>query len=166
MQFPSVSFSGVELTQAGIAAAAAYAADHGTAATLAPFAVAPLRDPEAPRRLSLSQGNADALALPDQSVDLVFTVLALEQMESVRAAALAELARVARRHVVMIEPFADWNTEPHRRGYIARHHYFASTIEGLRDAGLAPVLATVDMPNKLSFRAGLVVAEPARSGHG
>jgi hypothetical protein len=63
----------------------------------------------------------------------------------------------------MIEPFADWNIEPHRRGYIARNDYFASTVEGLRDSALTPLLATVDMPNKLSFRAGLVVAAPTRA---
>ena len=102
------------------------------------------------------------MPLPDNSVDVAFTVLALEQMERVRHRALAELARVARRYVVMIEPFADWNSEPHRRGYIARHDYFASTVDGLRAAGLVPVVATADMPNKLSFRAGIVVAEVAR----
>ena len=161
MQFPDVAFSGIELAEAGVAAAAAYAADVRTPAALASFAVGPILDPAAPRRLSLRQGSADALPLPDKSVDVVFTVLALEQMERVRAAALAELARVARRHVVMIEPFADWNTEPHRRGYIVRNDYFASTIESLRDSGLRPIVATADMPNKLSFRAGLVVAEPA-----
>ena len=39
---------------------------------------------------------------------------------------------------------------------------FASTVDGLRASSLAPVLATADMPNKLSFRAGLVVAEVMR----
>ena len=159
MQFPDISFSGVELTEAGVAAATSCASDVHTAATLAPFAVGALRDREAPRRLSLRQGSAAALPLPDKSVDVAFTVLALEQMERLRGAALAELARVARTHVVMIEPFADWNTEPHRRGYLTRHDYFASTIEGVREYGLRPVLATADMPNKLSFRAGLVIAE-------
>ncbi len=158
MLFPSVAFSGVELTRAGVAAASALAADEHTPGILAPFAVSPLRDAAAPRRLALAQGPADALPLPDKSVDVAITVLALEQMERVRAAALAELARVARRHVVMIEPFADWNTEPHRRGYIARHDYFASTVEELKGSGLTPLVATADMPNKLTFRAGLVVA--------
>ena len=162
MQFPDVAFSGVELTEAGLTAARAYAEDDRTPATLASFAAGPLRDPAAPRRLLLQQGSAAALPLADKSVDLVFTVLALEQMERVRAAALAELARVARRHVAMIEPFADWTTEPHRRGYITRHDYFASTVEGLRESGLTPLVTFVDMPNKLSFRAGLVVAEPSR----
>jgi ubiquinone/menaquinone biosynthesis C-methylase UbiE len=162
MQFPSITFSGVELTAAGVERARALAVDARTPATLAPFAVGTLRDPAAPVRLRLQQGQAAAVPLPDKSVDVAFTVLALEQMERVRQAALAELARVSRRFVVMIEPFADWNSEPHRRGYIVRHDYFASTVEGLRASGLTPVLATADMPNKLSFRAGIVVAEVTR----
>ena len=44
MQFPGVAFSGIELTEAGIAAAAAYAADVRTPATLSSFAVGPLLD--------------------------------------------------------------------------------------------------------------------------
>ena len=161
MLFPSIAFSGVELTRSGVEAATALAADASTAAVLAPFAVAPLRDPEAPRRLSLREGGADALPLPDKSVDMVITVLALEQMERVRHAALAELARVARKHVVMIEPFADWNREPHRRGYIGQHDYFAACVDDLHRFSLSPVVATADMPNKLQFRAGLVVASVA-----
>jgi len=34
--------------------------------------------------------------------------------------------------------------------------------EGRRDSGLMPLLAAVDMPDEQAFRAGLVVAEPAR----
>ena len=163
MLFPEVAFSGVELTRAGVDAASALAADAATAGVLAPFAVSALRDREAPRRLVLQTGSADALPLPDKSVDMAITVLALEQMERLRAGAIAELARVARRHVVMIEPFADWNAESHRRGYIARHDYFASTVDELRGSGLTPVVATADMPNKLQFRAGLVVASVGRA---
>ena len=162
MQFPSIAFSGVELTAAGVDAARRLAADPSTPAALAGFAVGELQDPAAPQRLRLQQGSAAAVPLPDKSVDVAFTVLALEQMERVRHQALDELARVARRFVIMIEPFADWNTEPHRRGYIERHDYFASSVDALRTRGLEPVLATVDMPNKLSFRAGLVVAEVTR----
>jgi len=158
MQFPEVHFSGVELTDAGIAATRALAGDAATPARLAPFAILPLADPTAPGRLDLQQGSALALPLADDSVDMVVTVLALEQMEAIRETALRELARVARRHVVMIEPFADWNAEGHRLEYIRRHDYFAARVDELPRYGLRPVVATVDMPNKLTFRAGLVVA--------
>lgn len=158
MQFPSIRFSGVELTEAGVANARALAADAGTAQALAPFAVGDLRDLQAPSRLDLQQGGADALPLADKCVDVAITVLALEQMERIRDRALAELARVARRHVVMVEPFRDWNDDGHRRKYIERNDYFAARVDDLSRHGLTPLVATADMPNKVSFRAGIVVA--------
>ena len=159
MQFPDVQFSGVELSEAGVRAARRLIDDPSTPNLLAPFAVQPLVDREAPQRLDLRQGSAAALPLEDKSVDMAITVLALEQMEQIRAAALTELARVARSHVVMIEPFADWNAEGHRREYIRRHDYFAARVDELPRYGLTPVAATSDMPNKLAFRAGIVVAK-------
>jgi hypothetical protein len=158
MQFPEIGFLGVELTAAGLAAAQVLIDDPLTPQHLHAFAVGPLRDPLAPRRLVMCQGSADALPLADKSVDVAITVLALEQMERIREAALCELARVARRHVVMIEPFADWNADGHRREYIRRHDYFAARVDEMHRYGLHPIVATADIPNKLSFRAGLVVA--------
>jgi hypothetical protein len=158
LQCPGIRFAGVELTQAGVDAARSLAADQRTAGRLADFAIDPVHDPAGMQRLDLRQGTADRLPMPDRSVDVAITVLALEQMESIRHAALAELARVARRHVVMIEPFADWNADGHRRDYIRRYDYFAGRIDELPRYGMKPVVATADIPNKLSFRAGLVVA--------
>jgi hypothetical protein len=86
------------------------------------------------------------------------TVLALEQMERIRPAALREIARVARRHVVMIEPFRDWNSDGHRPSYIKRHDYWSGAIDELSSYDLTPIAATADMPQKLTFRAGIVVA--------
>jgi hypothetical protein len=86
-------------------------------------------------------------------------------MERIRAAALSELARVARRWVVMIEPFADWNADGHRRAYIQQNDYFAARTDELSEYGLTPIVVTADMPNKLSFRAGLVVASVAACAH-
>jgi SAM-dependent methyltransferase len=164
MQFPDIRFLGVELTQAGVAATKALADDPSTPDRLAPFAIEPLADRQALRRLDVRHGSADALPLPDGAVDVAVTVLALEQMERIRAQALRELARVARHHVVMIEPFADWNAEGHRLEYIRRHDYFAARVDELPRYGLRPVVATADMPNKLTFRAGLVVAAVERQG--
>jgi ubiquinone/menaquinone biosynthesis C-methylase UbiE len=158
MQFPAIRFAGVELTQAGLDKARSLSADPLTPGQLESFAVGALRDVTAPGRLDLRQGSADALPLEDKSVDVAVTVLALEQMEQIRDQAIAELSRVARQHVVMIEPFADWNMDGHRREYIRRHDYFAARVADLPRYGLVPLVATADMPNKLSFRAGLVVA--------
>jgi hypothetical protein len=157
MQLPDVHFAGVELTEAGCRTALTLARDPETVRTLKDFAVGPILDPLAPARLDLRVGSAAALPLPDKSMDMVITVLALEQMERIRAQALRELARVARRHVIMIEPFYDWNAAGHRRKYIERYDYFDARIEDLPEYGLTPIVATADMPNKLAFRAGVVV---------
>ena len=61
------------------------------------------------------QGNAAALPYPDRSFDVVYTILAVEQMESIREQAMREIVRVARSHVVMIEPLMDSNRDPLRR---------------------------------------------------
>ncbi len=158
MQFPKIQFSGVELTDSGLEQARALALDPATAAILKPFTTATEFDAEAPRRLTLHTGTAEVLPIADKSVDMVITVLALEQMESIRDRAIAELVRVARRHVMMVEPFRDWNLDGHRRKYIQRYDYFAASIADLARYGLTPIVATADMPNKVTFRAGVVIA--------
>src|SRR5690606_1356218 len=95
-RFPEVEFTGVELTAAGHRAARALQAEERLPQHLVAFAPEPLVDLTGFRRVDFRQGNAAALDFPDQRFDLVYTVLALEQMERVRARALAEIARVTR----------------------------------------------------------------------
>jgi hypothetical protein len=161
VQFPDIRFSGVELTEAGVRTARTLALDPATPRLLERVVVDGVRDRAALSRLDLQQGSADALPVPDKSVDLVMTVLALEQMERIRDAALRELARVARRHVVMIEPFRDWNSEGRQLEYIRRLDYWSAAIDDLPAFGLTPIAADADIPQKLTSRAGIVVAEVA-----
>jgi hypothetical protein len=159
VQFPAIRFGGVELTEAGVRTARRLAADPRTDVLLRDFVVTSVRDRTAPARLALALGSADALPFPDRSFDTVVTVLALEQMERIRPLVLREIARVAQRHVVMIEPFREWNSDGHRPDYIKHHDYWSGAIADLQSCGLRPIAATADMPQKLTFRAGIVVAE-------
>jgi hypothetical protein len=59
----------------------------------------------------------------------------------------------------MIEPFKEWNSDGHRPEYIRRHDYWSGAINDLPSYGLTPIAASADMPQKLTFRAGIVVAE-------
>ncbi len=161
VQCPGVRFGGVELTDAGVRTARVLAAAAGTPDLLREFVVDEVRDVSALQRLDLRQGSAEALPLPDKSVDMVITVLALEQMDRIRESALREIARVARRHVVMIEPFRDWNEDGHRREHIRRNDYWSAAIDDLPAFGLTPIVATADVPQKLKFHAGIVVTEVA-----
>lgn len=159
VQFPEVRFTGVELTEAGVRAARRLAVDPHTPRLLEEFVVESVRDDAAAARVELRHGSAEALPLADKSVDVVITVLALEQMERIRETALRELARVARRHVVMFEPFRDWNSHPPHRDYIRRLDYWSAALEDLPAFGLIPSVAYADIPQKLTSRAGLVVAD-------
>jgi hypothetical protein len=164
VQFPEIRFGGVELTHAGVRTALRLAGDAETPRLLEAFAVDRVCDSAALSRLDLRQGSADALPLADKSVDTIITVLALEQMERIREAALRELARVARHNVIMIEPFRDWNDDPRHRAYVRRLDYWAGGVEELREFGLVPLVADGDLPQKLTTRAGIVIARVETPG--
>ena len=67
----------------------------------------PLLSRTAHQKITFMQGNAAELPFPDRSFDLVYTVHALEQMDEIAPKALSEIARVAKKRVIFIEPFRD-----------------------------------------------------------
>jgi hypothetical protein len=81
-------------------------------------------------------------------------------MNEVRRAALRELARVARKWVVMLEPFRDFNTTPERMYYTRSRDYLSAAVQDLESHGLRPVQVFADFPSKVTRGVGLVVAEP------
>jgi hypothetical protein len=99
------------------------------------------------------------LPFDEGSFDLVYSVLALELMDHIRDDVLAEMRRVSRGHVAMVEPFFEWHATGHRREMIAARGYFAQPIAGLDAFGLEPIVAMADMPHKLDYQPGLVVAK-------
>jgi ubiquinone/menaquinone biosynthesis C-methylase UbiE len=156
---PSVRFTGIELTDAGVQAARRLQAHtklpEAILASL-PFEVA---DPDAFRRVEFRQGNAAGLPFPDAGFDLAMTSLALEQMNEVKDSAFRELARVARRKVVMLEPFRDFNRTPERRYYTQSRNYLSSGVSDLPKYGLRPVVIFEDFPSKVNRGVGLIVAD-------
>jgi len=157
--FPDVAFAGLELTTAGIHAARDLLKGPDLHPGAVSFFPGSIRDASARGRVHLVRGDASQLPYGSGAVDVIYTVLALEQMESIRDAVLKELRRVASRYVVMIEPFQELNATGIRRHYIESNHYFDARIESLSTYGLTPVLTLDDMPNKVLFHVGLVVAE-------
>lgn len=157
-RFPGVSFTGVELTREGARAATELQRADELPKPMQAFAPLPLLDVGAFRRVRFVQGDASRLPLADRSVDLVVTILALEQMERVRQLALAEIARVAGRHTLMIEPFREFNERGPTRRYIVARDYFQGRIADLPSHGLEPELVLNDFPQEFYLRAGAVVA--------
>jgi tRNA G46 methylase TrmB len=159
--FPDVSFAGLELTTQGVHAARELLHADRLHPGAVPFFVGAVRDPQGPRRVRLYRGDAAHLPYRNGAFDVVCTVLALEQMESIRDAVLREVRRASARYVVMIEPFHELNAEGLRRQFIASSHYFDARIDALPRYGLRPIFTLSDMPNKVLFHVGLVVADLA-----
>lgn len=157
-RFPEIKFVGVELTPAGVAAAQAMQALPELPASFVSGSPEPLRDLAAHRTVDLRVGNAAELQFPDNSFDLVYTRLALEQMELVREKALKEIARVSANAVVLIEPWRDYNLNDPGRAYVRRMGYFTGKISHLAKLGFKVVMSTGEIPQKVQFNAGPVVA--------
>lgn len=161
--FPQIRFTGVELTEEGTARARAAQGDQAIASLLQGYSPLPVRDSTALSRIEFVQGDAASLPFEDDSFDLVMTVLAVEQMEGIRGRALAEIARVARRHVLMLEPFRDANRTVLRRLYVHSRDYFRGSIGELADFGLKPVWATGDYPQEAFLGTALALSEKVTS---
>ena len=159
--FPELRFHGVELSQQGVDAALRIRDLPELPRELAEFAGDLLVDPTAYKRVEVQQGNAKALPFPDDHFDVLYTVLALEAMEEIRHQALRELSRVARRFVIMVEPFRDHNSRGGRYYHHAQHNYFGARVEDLPLDGLEPVCVYSDFPKLLRLWPAFVVARPA-----
>lgn len=161
-RFPHIRFEGVELSTGGIEKSRASQEEETLPAGLQSFSPEPVVDLTAHRRVRFTKGSAAELPFRDGEFDLVYSSLALEQMEPIRHQALKEFARVTGRHAVMIEPFADVNTTSLRRAYVAAHDYFQGAVGDLPNYGLHPLWTTRDMPQKLWLGTALVVSEKRR----
>ena len=158
-RFPQVSFAGLELTKSGLIRAKAVQEQPQLPMALQQFSPEPPRELIAHRTIEFRQGSAAQIPFAENSFDLVFSSLALEQMERIRPQALAEFARVARRHTVMLEPFRDTNRSGFPREYILAWDYFRGSIRELKTHGLLPILVTDDMPTETWLKPCLVVCE-------
>ena len=108
--------------------------------------------------MRILRGDASELPFDSDAFDLVETILALEQMESVRHKALSELSRVTADAVCMIEPFREANRGVWSRAYLAWRDYFRGKIGDLQDFDLTPEIATDDIPQKYFEKAAIVLA--------
>ena len=163
--FPDVEFAGVELTREGHEAALEFQRHEVLPEAMQAYAPLSLKDTTAFRRIRFIQGNAADLPFEDNAFDLVYSILALEQMEQIRDQALAEFARVAGKHTLMIEPFRDVNNTGWPRANVIRRNYFRGRIADLPDYGLKPAIVTDDFPPG-GFSQGLRGPCPRSSGPG
>ena len=157
-RFPDIEFTGLELTHEGHLTAVGLQKQAMLPEVMQEYAPLPLKDPSAFRKIHFVQGSAADLPFTDKKFDLVFTILALEQMERIRDKALGEIARVTAGHTLMLEPFRDVNTGWARMNII-RRDYFRGSIGDLPRYGLKPVTAINDFPQETFLKACAVLAE-------
>jgi ubiquinone/menaquinone biosynthesis C-methylase UbiE len=149
-RFPDVEFHGVDLSDHGIASAKGLQSLETFPENLIRFAPFPLRDHTAFKRVNFQQGSAAALPFENNRFDLVYTCVAVEQMERIRAQALSEIARVSDDNVLFYEPFRDVNRQKLAHRYMVARDYFRGSIDDLLSHGLRPQWATNDLPQKIN----------------
>ena len=157
-RFPDIELAGVDLTAEGIRAATELQRREALPDGMADFAPQPAAAPTAFRRIAFREGDAGDLPFADGSFDLVYTMLALEQMETLRDRALSQIARVTSGHALMIEPFAEVNAGFWRRLNVFRRNYFRGAISGLPGYGLTPEIATADFPQEVFLGAAMALS--------
>ena len=109
--------------------------------------------------VQINQGDAVKTKFKDNQFDLVYTRLALEQMEEIRVEVLNELKRISKGYVFMIEPWANVNTDKHEKAYIRRMGYFNANINDLKNYGFEVIYATSNMPQKIPFKVAAVLVK-------
>lgn len=129
--FPDAEFRGIELTPEGVASAHTFQQQDKLPPQWERFMPIPIRDASGFRRAVIEQGTARSLPYSDAQFDLVFTCLALEQMEPIRDSALSEIARVSRGWVSFVEPFRDVNERGLKRAYVRSMNYFQARAADL-----------------------------------
>jgi SAM-dependent methyltransferase len=158
-QFPEIACSGYELTEAGTTLARRLQAmDDLPTTPYGSYFGFDAAGMDNVRRVALNVGSAFDLPCEDNAYDLVYTSSALEQMQDGLPRALSEIRRVSRRHVLMFEPFGDFND---RLGqvYLWSVDYFRMRSAELEKHGLRPVATWHNYPIKPTFAFGMVLAE-------
>jgi ubiquinone/menaquinone biosynthesis C-methylase UbiE len=156
-RYPHIKFSGIELTAGGIGAAKGLQGESLLPDFLSRFSPLPLSDSAAHRRVDFRRGSAAEMPWPDGSFDLVFTSLALEQMEGIRHAALSEIARLCGKYTLLLEPFLEFNRSGLNRKYLWSKKYFRGAIRELHQFGISPGFMISDLPEKLFLKPVIVV---------
>ncbi|MCA9461555.1 MAG: class I SAM-dependent methyltransferase [Nitrospirales bacterium] len=158
-KFPDIPMHGVELTEKGVATAKSVQQSQPFPEALVKFCPWEVGNLEAWRKIEFRQGDARALPFPDSSFDLVFTRLALEQMETLRDEAVSEISRVSKKHVMFLEPFFEFNQDDLRRNYVGAKDYFSLPHAELKKFGIQVLMTYKDFPQKLTLGAGLVLGK-------
>ena len=106
------------------------------------------------------QGNAKKIPFLNNTFDLVFSVLALEQMNSIYKNVITEMVRVSSKYLVFIEPFQDLNSNIlsylHHRG---SKYLSLKTYDLEKTFNVKVLFILKDFYDKASLKTALIVAK-------
>ncbi|MBT4889836.1 MAG: class I SAM-dependent methyltransferase [Rhodospirillales bacterium] len=154
LTFPDRDFEGLELTNEGVTLANNLIAEEILSDNYSIWAgCEPGKTP--PREnIKFTQGSAALLPYEDNHFDMVFSILALEQMRQILPDVLAEIRRVCSGNVIFVEPFADFNG-PKDQEHIEFKGYFNLSGDELSAFGFIPLIFTSQILRKLHMGVGV-----------
>jgi len=159
---PDIKFCGLELTHAGVKASRDLVENLPQKyLTVSGFKGMTTQQREALGKIQFFQASALEMPFPNNSFDFSFTCLVLEQMPHYYIQVLQEIRRVTRKYCVFIEPFAEANNF-FGIAYLRSVDYFRASYKFFADIGMEPIYFTTDFPQKLRFKAGLLIARIVR----
>ena len=158
-RYPGIKFTGLELTPGGVETAKNIQKLDQISEALSNASPQPLIDLTAHKSINFVCSSAKSIPFEDNSFDLVYTSLSLEQMESIREHALKEIYRVTNQYSSFYEAFKDYNNRLPQLAYIYSEDYFKGSLKDLTDLGYKIVEVIDKIPQKTFMNAVFVITK-------
>lgn len=156
--FPDIDFIGLELTEAGVSAARAAAQNETAVRNLVTFVFGD----DIASKISFPLDNLNfrqhdlTLPIDDARCDMVFTSLALEQMDMVFHKAFPTILSLADKQCLFFEPFLEFNSEPTKNILKTKSYLYKSFRYEIRRFDLTGQMYSMPRHiNKLKFKFGV-----------
>lgn len=111
------------------------------------------------KNIKFSIGDASSLKFENHNFDLVFSILALEQMDHIKENVIKEMIRVSSKYILFIEPFIDYNQTFLKKLHHRGSSYFSHRVEDLKKYNLKIIDIYSDHPNKITLGVCAVLCE-------
>ena len=158
-RYPGIKFTGLELTPGGVETAKNIQKLDQISEALSNASPQPLIDLTAHKSINFVCSSAKSIPFEDNSFDLVYTSLSLEQMEIIREYALKEIFRVTNQYSSFYEAFKDYNNKLPQLAYIYSKDYFKASLKDLTNLGYKIVEVVDRIPQKTYMNAVFVIAK-------
>ena len=158
-RYPKIKFTGLELSNEGIETAKSIQKLEQITSVLINASPQKLVDLTAHKGINFVCASAKKIPFEDNSFDLVYTSLSLEQMELIREYALKEIFRVTNQYSSFYEAFKDYNNKLPQVIYINLERYFRGSLKDLTNLGYKIVEIIDQIPQKTYMNAVFAIVK-------